>query len=89
MADDDLRAFIRDISRRNELVWRGVMDELRDLREVGREHSAEIRVVNGEIRELSKEIRDMRDETRAQREGLFRLIDEIRKLGGGPGPAAA
>jgi hypothetical protein len=82
--DDDLRTFIRDIMRRNELVWRGVMDELRELREAGREHSAE-------IRQLSAEIRDMRDETIAQREGLYRLIDKINELGNGPhtGPAPA
>jgi hypothetical protein len=84
VADDDLRAFIRDISRRNELVWRGVMDELRELRDVGREHTAEIRA-------LTAEIHDMRDETRAQRDGLFKLIDKINELGNGPntGPAPA
>lgn len=80
VADDDLRTFIRDITRRNELVWRGVMDELRELREVGRAHTAEIRA-------LSDEIRDMRDETRAQRDGLFKLIDKINELGDGPAPA--
>jgi uncharacterized coiled-coil DUF342 family protein len=60
------------------------MDELRELREAGREHSAE-------IRQLSAEIRDMRDETIAQREGLYRLIDKINELGNGPhtGPAPA
>ena len=87
MADDDLRAFIRDITRRNELVWRGVMDEQRQLRDVGREHTAETRALGAEIRTLSAEIRDMRDETRAHRDGLFKLIDRIDRLGEGPSPA--
>jgi hypothetical protein len=80
VADDDLRSFIRDITRRNELVWRGVMRELSQLSELNRAHSAE-------IRQLSREIRDMRDETRAQRAGLFKLIDKINELGNGPAPA--
>ena len=56
------------------------MDELRQLHDASREHSAEIRT-------LSREIRDMRDETRAQRAGLFKLIDKINELGNGPAPA--
>ena len=75
MADSDLRVFIRDITRRNELVWREVMTELREFREASRIHS--------------EEIREMRAESIAQREGLFRLIDEINRLTGGEGPATA
>jgi hypothetical protein len=75
VADNDLRAFIRDITRRNELVWQGVMEELRHLHQASREHTAEIR--------------DLRDETRAQREGLLKLIDEVRRLGEDPGIAPA
>ena len=58
------------------------MDELRELHEASRHHSAEIRALN-------KEIRDMRAETIAQREGLFRLIDKINDLGNGPNPGPA
>lgn len=89
VADDDLRTFIRDITRRNELVWRGVMDELRELREVGRQHTAEIRQLSREIRDMREETRDMRAETIAQRDGLFKLIDKINELGNGPDPGPA
>ena len=82
MANDDLGTFVRRITRRNEMVWREVIGELREMRAQSREHTAE-------LRELTAEIRDMRDETRAQRDGLFKLIDEIRRLGEGPGPASA
>jgi hypothetical protein len=75
VADSDLRVFIRDITRRNELVWREVMAELRAMRQ--------------EHREFAAELRDMRRESIAQREGLFKLIDEINRLTGGEGPATA
>lgn len=93
MADDDFRAFIREERMRSERVWREVLRELRELREASRAHSGEIRELSREIREMRDEghrmREDARDEARAQREGLFKLIDEIRKLGEGPGPAPA
>ena len=82
VAEDDLRTFIQDITRRNELVWREVMRQLGELHDQMRENTEQ-------IRENSREIRDMRAESRAHREGLFKLIDRIDRLGEGPGPAAA
>ncbi len=93
VTDGDFRALIRDITRRNELVWREVMAELRELRQASREHTGEIRELSLEIREMREEGRrmrkDARDEARAQREALFRLIDKINQLGQGPDPGPA
>ena len=62
MADEGLREFIRDITRRNELVWQGVMAELAQGRAV--------------LVGLQEEIADQRDQIRAQTQALLRLLDE-------------
>jgi hypothetical protein len=38
----DLRTFIRDITRRNEVVWRGVIDEIAAMRDETRAQTAAI-----------------------------------------------
>lgn len=96
MTREDLSSFIRDITRRNELVWREQMAEWAKMHERSdrltadvRELSAEIRAMRDESRAMRDETRDLRDESRAQREGLFQLIAEIRRLREDFGGAAA
>lgn len=78
-AHEDLRVFIRDITRRNEGVWREVLRELRGLRTETRAEGQAQRAI----------LYDIVDENRAQREGLLRVLDELRRQGpGGKGATA-
>jgi hypothetical protein len=86
LAHEDLRTFIREITRRNEVVWREVLGELRDMRAESREHRAESQAEGRAQRDI---LYDIVDENRAQREGLMRMIHELRRRGPGDEGAAA
>jgi hypothetical protein len=69
---DDTRQFMRDVSRRNEIVLGEISRESRAGRDV--------------LVSVADRLADLRDESRAQRAAIFALIDELREHGiGGPG----
>lgn len=68
----DLRHFIRDITRRNEIVMRELVQEVRDLR--------------AETATGHKVLLDLHEESLAQRQAIWTMIDELRRHGlGGRG----
>jgi hypothetical protein len=69
VAEEDLRDFIREVTRRNEVVWQGVVGELREGR-------TELINLQGVTAALQLEIAGQRDQIRAQTEALWRLLDE-------------
>jgi hypothetical protein len=68
VAESDLRTFIREITRRNEIVWNRVLTELEQGRLV-------LVGLQNEIARLGRENADHRDETRAQTQALLKLLD--------------
>ena len=76
MAEEDLRTFIRDITRRHERIFQEQLKQWQKLHE-------RTDVLNREMKEVAAEIH-------AQRQGTFKLIDAIRDLEegfGGSSPA--
>jgi hypothetical protein len=86
MPDEDLRSFIRDITRRNERVFQ------EHLRQWQKLHARVDRMdARSEARAkiVTEQLQDLVEESRAQRAGLFKLIDAIRDLERGLGGANA
>ena len=68
---DDLRQFIRETIARHERVWREQADAIR-------QQLAELRALR---EEQDRHWYENREEHRAQREALFRILDELRNGG--------
>jgi hypothetical protein len=60
---EDLKTFTRDLTRRNEVVWREVVTELR----AGQDRLAGMQAA----------IADMRDEIRANTQAVLRVLDQM------------
>lgn len=86
MADDDLRTFIGDITRRNERIFQEHLKQWEKLHE--RADRAEARA-EGWAQRLDERLKLVQEEGRAQREGIFKLTDAIRDLEEGLGGASA
>jgi hypothetical protein len=87
MSEQDLRTFIRDVTRRNERVFQEHLKQWQKLHErVDRmDARSEVRA-----KIVTEQLQDLVEESRAQRAGLFKLIDAIRDLEkgfGGSSPA--
>jgi hypothetical protein len=70
----DLRAFIRDINRRNELVWREVRDGFREMRADFAEMRAD---VSDQFRAQTAEIWAQTAEIKAQTAAIFKVLDQL------------
>jgi hypothetical protein len=68
VAGEDLKTFIREITRRNEIVWNEVRAELQ-------QGTLALIDLRGQIARQTREIDDHRDETRAQTQAVLRLLD--------------
>jgi uncharacterized coiled-coil DUF342 family protein len=94
---EDHRHFLRELTLRQERVFRAMIDRLdeqgRAIREQGRairEQGRAIREQTQQMREQTEQMRAQRrefvEESRAQRAALFRMLD---RLDGGADPAGA
>ena len=86
MADENLKTFIRDITRRNERVFQEHLKQWQRLHE--RVDRMEARA-DRRAGVVTKQLEDLVEESRAQRAGLFKLIDAIRDLEEGLGGSSA
>lgn len=91
-AHEDLRVFTREITTRNEKVWREVMVGLADIRRGIREDQAQAREDREQAREdreqagedrvgMRESLKDMRDAIRADTAAVLRLLDRLGESG--------
>jgi len=91
---EDLRAFTREITLRNEKVWREVVAGLTDTRRAIREDLGGMRESLGGMREslggmreslggMGESLRDMADAIRANTKAVLKLLDRLEGNGAG------
>jgi len=99
---EDLRRWEQELRRWDEAARKRAADHARDLRRLRADHQRRFdkidtafendrrttREILLELQEGREHDRDQRDEMRAQREGLLRILDELRR-DDGPSPAGA
>jgi septal ring factor EnvC (AmiA/AmiB activator) len=99
---EDLRRWEQELRRWDEAARKRAADHARDLRTLRADHQRRFdkidtafendkrttREILLELQEGREHDRDQRDEMRAQREGLLRILDELRR-DDGPSPAGA
>ena len=96
VAEEDLRTFIRDITRRNERVFQEHLKQWERLHARNDRFDASLNRLDASLNRIdaslqatAKQLADLAEESRAQRAGLFKLIDAIRDLEQGLGGSAA
>ena len=99
---EELRRWEQELSRWDEAARKRAADHERELRALRGDHKRRLDKIDAamendkrttreillELQEARERDRDQRDEMRAQREGLLRILDEMRR-DDGPSPAGA
>jgi hypothetical protein len=79
VSEGDLKTFIREITRRNEVIWNNALAELEQGRLVLVGLQNEVADVRADLQAHTKAVLSMiddhRDETRAQTKAMLRLLD--------------